>query len=136
MPRTRKPRELNNKEIWACDPEAVEAALDAITTADDMDRAGRLFHCLANGNRLRALVVLARTELCIVDLAGVLNMTPAGATTIVDAFRDLNLVDWRSESGLRFYSLRNPDLVKEAVRLVAETVWLGKKKAKRQAKTQ
>lgn len=124
MPATRKPRDADGpREVWAREPTHVEAGLAALANIPHVGRATELFALLANANRFRAVVALSATEMCIVDLAAMLNLTSWGAKDVTDDLRAMNLVKWREGLfGLRFYSLRNPNLAREAVKLVAETL--------------
>lgn len=82
------------------------------------------FKVLAHSTRVRIIRALAREELCVCDLAHVLDMSVSATSHQLQALRKMKLVQYRMDGKLAYYSLRDPfvlSLITDCVRhLVGE----------------
>ena len=79
-----------------------------------MNQLINLFKLLSDETRLRILMLLAKEELCVCQITGILDITQPTASKILAKLRDMNLVtDLRKEKYV-FYRLKqdNPVLLR------------------------
>jgi DNA-binding transcriptional ArsR family regulator len=86
-------------------PEAVQAARQ--TLVDDLSaaRLAESFQALADPTRLRIVSALLDQELCVCDLAVVLNMSQSAISHQLHLLRYLNIVRYRKEGRVVYYTL-------------------------------
>ena len=100
--------------------ELVARLRDALPPDEDVDDVQVLFAALADKTRLKVLHIFASgEELCVCDVAHVLNVTVSTASHHLRRLRDLKLLRHRNDGRMSFYSCREPlagRLVKEALR--------------------
>lgn len=87
------------------DEDKVEQAQQALL---DNERAAHLadtFKALADPTRVRIVSVLARTELCVCDLAATLEMSQSAVSHQLQLMRRLRLVKPRREGRMVYYTL-------------------------------
>lgn len=71
------------------------------------DRLAETFRAMGYVTRLKILYALSRRELCVGDLAGLLDMTPSAVSHQLRILRNLRLVKNRKEGKIIYYSLDN-----------------------------
>ena len=70
------------------------------------------FKVLGDETRIRIIDVLARTELCVQDLAGMLGMTQSAVSHQLRLLRSMRLVRTRRDGRQIFYALDDDHIVK------------------------
>ena len=81
---------------------------DLIQSLLDTETAGRvaeLFKALSDPTRVRIIGLLAHSELCVGDLARLLNMTQPAVSHQLRVLRHLNIVRGRKEGRHVYYTL-------------------------------
>jgi ArsR family transcriptional regulator len=63
------------------------------------------FAALSDPTRVRILTALARQELCVLDLAGLLGLTGSAVSHQLRLLRAQRLVKYRKEGKIAFYAL-------------------------------
>jgi len=66
------------------------------------------FKVLANPTRVRIIRALALEELCVCDLAQVVDLSVSATSHQLQALRKMKLVRYRMDGKLAYYSLRDP----------------------------
>ena len=66
-----------------------------------------LFKMFADSTRVRILHALEKSELCVCDLANLLNMTKSAISHQLQSLRLMNLVKFRKEGQVVYYSLKD-----------------------------
>jgi DNA-binding transcriptional ArsR family regulator len=69
------------------------------------------FGVLADPNRLRLLSVIIASEMCVCDLAAVLEMSESAVSHQLRALRAMNMVKYRREGRNIYYSLADSHIV-------------------------
>lgn len=92
-------------QVRYVDEARVAAAEVALPAPEVIARAADGFGALADPTRLRLLYALARTELCVCDLARVLGRSMGATSHQLQALRRMGLVAYRMEGKLAYYSL-------------------------------
>jgi ArsR family transcriptional regulator, lead/cadmium/zinc/bismuth-responsive transcriptional repressor len=103
--------------------ELVARVRASLPSDDELEDARVIFAALADKTRLKVLHVL-RTgeELCVCDVAHVLDMSVSVASHHLRKLRDLRILKYRNDGKMAYYSLRDRfvgDLVKRALTKVA-----------------
>ncbi len=83
----------------------IAAARTAMPAADALAKMADLFKLLGDGSRLRLLQALATTEMCVCDLAALLESTPSAVSHQLRLLRTAGLVRCRRDGKMAFYSL-------------------------------
>ena len=91
---------------------------------DLLESAQVLFGALADRSRLKILYALRNDEeLCVCDVASLLNIKVAAASHHLRKLRDLNILKYRNDGKLAYYSLKDPrvaDVLCYALRQLVE----------------
>ena len=86
--------------------ELVQEIRDYLPVENDVQAASALFGALGDPTRLKILLALARGELCVCDVSHVLRMSVSAVSHQLRVLRNLELVNYRTEGKMAFYSLR------------------------------
>ena len=87
------------------DEARVAAAEASLPSPEALARAADTFGALADPTRLRLLYALARTELCVCDLARILGRSMGATSHQLQMLRRMGLVTYRMEGKLAYYTL-------------------------------
>ena len=71
-----------------------------------------LFKMFADSTRVRIMHALEKSELCVCDLANLLNMTKSAISHQLQSLRLMNLVKFRKEGQVVYYSLKDEHVKK------------------------
>ena len=85
--------------------EQVEQATKHMPGATLVSEAAELFSLLGDSSRLRILQALSITELCVCDLAAILNVSSSAVSHQLRLMRTKGLVRYRKEGKIAYYSL-------------------------------
>jgi DNA-binding transcriptional ArsR family regulator len=81
------------------------------------------FKMLGDETRLKICLVLARHELCVSDVAGLVGLTESAVSHQLRIMKTMHLVTYRREGKLTYYMLDDEhieDLIRLGVRHVSE----------------
>ncbi|ARV63315.1 ArsR family transcriptional regulator [Nostocales cyanobacterium HT-58-2] len=85
----------------------VQSLSHQILNSEKAKRMAEFFSFLGDANRLRILSLLAQQELCVSDLAAVLNMSESAVSHQLRNLRAMRLVSYRKQGRHVFYSLHD-----------------------------
>jgi ArsR family transcriptional regulator, lead/cadmium/zinc/bismuth-responsive transcriptional repressor len=85
--------------------QAVEEARAASLSVDEFEKLSSMFKILADPSRLRILFALERREMCVCDLAALLEITESAVSHQLRFLRNVNLVKNRREGTILYYRL-------------------------------
>ena len=85
--------------------DSVRAALDAMPPAGALEDMSAFFKVLGDKTRISILWALDSTELCVCDIAAVLNMTKSAVSHQLNTLRQAKLVKARRDGKNVYYSL-------------------------------
>lgn len=106
-------------EITCVDEEKVKRAKEAIVQ-DEMSGMVKLFKALADQTRMKiAFSLYKEEELCVCDVANVIDSSIATASHHLRLLKNLGLAKMRKEGKLVYYSL-DDDHVKDLIRVAYE----------------
>ncbi len=81
------------------------ATADLLLNHEDAGRVAELFKALSDPTRVRIIGLLAHSELCVGDLARILEMTQPAVSHQLRVLRNLRIVRGRKEGRHVFYTL-------------------------------
>ena len=99
-----------DKELCGCrviHQDKVDSARIKELDPDEMKELSRLFKAFADGSRLRILQALAIQEMCVCDLAALLEISESAVSHQLRFLRNLKLVANRREGTILYYRLRD-----------------------------
>ena len=78
----------------------------------ELSKLGNIFKAMGDQNRLKIIYVLSKSQLCVCDIATLLNMTQSSISHHLKVLRDLNLVKFEKKGKLVVYSLDDDHVLK------------------------
>ncbi len=85
--------------------QVVEEARAASLSENELERLSQMFKILADPTRLRILFALERREMCVCDLAALLEISESAVSHQLRFLRGVNLVRNRREGTVLYYRL-------------------------------
>lgn len=95
--------------------QAVEAARAASPGSHELERLSQMFKILADPSRLKILFALEHQEMCVCDLAALLEISESAVSHQLRLLRSANLVRNRREGTVLYYRL-----IDEHVKMLAD----------------
>lgn len=92
--------------------EAVGKAIDGMPSEDALYDVAELFKVFGDSTRTRIISALFSAELCVCDIAKLLNMTKSAVSHQLRVLRTSKLVKYRREGKELFYSLADDHIIK------------------------
>ena len=102
----------------------VHAARKAIHAPETLLGVSETFKVLGDQTRLKICLALARRELCVSDIAALLEVSESAVSHQLRLMKTMRLVKYRKEGKMTYYMLDDQhieDLIRLAVRHVEET---------------
>lgn len=101
-----------NKGNVVCDCEAIHEDIvndvkQRMPLDEDIYDLSDFFKVLGDSTRMRIIWALDESEMCVCDIAVLLNMTKSAISHQLRALRNANLVKFRREGKTVFYSLKD-----------------------------
>jgi len=106
---------LKNKDICrikCVNEENVKQAKKAMIKDGSILRLSETFKILGDSTRIKILHALSKQELCVCDLATLLDMTESAISHQLRLLRNFRLVKFRKEGKIVYYSLKDMHIVK------------------------
>ena len=94
--------------------DVVNEVRNKLQTKEDYIQLAALFKLFGDGTRVQILHALEQSEMCVCDLAALLGVTKSAVSHQLKALRLANLVKFRKEAQIVYYSLAD-DHVKEII---------------------
>ncbi len=92
-------------EVQCIDPRKVASGRRAARPEASIQLVAETFKVLGDPTRLRIVDALARSELCVCDLALIVNASQSTVSHSLRALRQLRLVRYRKDGKIAYYSL-------------------------------
>ena len=92
-------------EECAVHDEVVQSVRGMLPDDDDLYDLAELFKIFGDSTRIKILYVLFESEMCVCDIAQLLNMTQSAISHQLRALKQSKLVKYRREGKTVFYSL-------------------------------
>lgn len=97
--------EVPRCEFIHAHPETIKAVEENMPAEEELYALSELFKIFADSTRIRILYVLLEHEMCVCDLAQLLNMTQSAISHQLRILKQSRLVKFRREGKTIFYSL-------------------------------
>ncbi|MDD3692582.1 MAG: metalloregulator ArsR/SmtB family transcription factor [Oscillospiraceae bacterium] len=100
----------NNKHTDRCDcnvlhHDIVERVRARMLNKDDIQDISKLFKVLGDFTRVKIISALLHSEMCVCDIAALLNMTKSAISHQLRVLKQARLVKYRRDGKIVFYSL-------------------------------
>ena len=92
-------------DIEAIHTDKVELVLKSMSEPDDYILLTKFFKIFADETRLKIIAALNTSELCVLDICSVLNMTKSAVSHQLSTLRQMRVIKSRKEGRSVFYSL-------------------------------
>ena len=107
------------EQVFSCDCEVIHEDVvndvrSKMQEKDEYLQLAALFKIFGDGTRVQILHALEQNEMCVCDLAVLLGLTKSAVSHQLKALRMANLVKFRREAQIVYYSLAD-DHVKEII---------------------
>jgi transcriptional regulator, arsr family len=89
----------------AIHPDKVDEVLNKMSGAEEYILLTKFFKIFADETRLKIIAALSISELCVLDICAVLNMTKSAVSHQLSTLRQMRVVKSRKEGRSVFYSL-------------------------------
>jgi len=99
--------DIHNDPKDEIDSNNVQPLQEWLLSSDKAQRMAEFFSFLGDANRLRILSVLAKEELCVSDLAALLEMSESAVSHQLRNLRAMRLVGYRKQGRNVFYRLHD-----------------------------
>ena len=101
---------MRDKEIECCDSTEVHEELlhiveETMPEETELYDLAELFKVFGDSTRIRILYALFETELCVGDIAQILNLSQSSVSHQLRILKSSKLVKFRREGKIMFYSL-------------------------------
>ena len=99
-------------KINIVDEEKVKSAGEKMPDSKTINNLSDTFKSLGDSTRLKIVLALAEEELCVCDLASLINISVSGVSHQLRILRNNRLVKYRKEGKMVYYSLDDNHVVK------------------------
>jgi len=110
-----------NSEYLAAHEEIVKKVLEAQPEEEDLYDLAELFKVFGDSTRIRILYALIEGNLCVGDIAQILNLSQSSVSHQLRILKDAKLVKFKREGKVIFYSL-DDDHVKTILNMGMEHI--------------
>lgn len=110
-------------EVSAINPQRVLSVKKKMEPAEALLKVAETFSALGDLTRTKIISALSKEELCVCDIAALLNATKSAISHQLRILRNMRLVKYRKEGKMVFYSLDDEhitNLLGECLRHVNE----------------
>ena len=96
---------FNNCEEFKADSDNIRKAKDFMLAEEEIIMLSEVFKTLGDPTRLKIIFTLSKCDMCVCDIAEVLNMTQSAISHQLRILRNQRLVKFRKEGKSSIYSL-------------------------------
>ena len=101
-----------------------KSAKKALLSTETITSLNEIFKVLGDPTRLKIVLALSHAELCVQDIAGILDISESAISHQLRNLKTLRLVKQRRDGKLAYYSLDDEhieDLIRVATRHISES---------------
>lgn len=109
-------------ELFCYNKAKVNTLKKSMLSDDRINKLTEIFNVLGDNTRTKMILALSGEELCVCDLAHILDLSLSAVSHQLRLLRSLKLVKFRSAGKMAFYTLKD----KHIIRLVKEGIRLSK----------
>lgn len=88
----------------------VQQARDSVLPDDRLQKLATTCRLLGDPTRLKILMALKQTEMCVCDIAAFMDMTESAVSHQLRRLRDLSIVKRRRQGQVLYYSMNEPSV--------------------------
>ncbi len=105
MPMTEQKKEIERCSCTTIHEEVVSKVKETMPSEETLYDLAELFKVFGDTTRIKILCVLTEAEMCVCDIASLLNMTQSAISHQLRALKSARLVKYRKEGKVVYYSL-------------------------------
>lgn len=94
-------------EVYFVDKKKVDLVRRAMETDDAMLKLAGTFKVLGDPTRTKIIFALAKSELCVCDVATLLGISQSATSHQLRVIRNMDLVRYRKDGRIAYYSLND-----------------------------
>ncbi len=118
----------NNGQSESCDVicfniEKVREVKKSLATEKEFEELVKLYAALGNTTRLKIIFALAKGELCVCDIANVLDLSIPATSHQLKYLYEMKILKYRNDGKMVYYKLNSENLIgilKDDVKLIEE----------------
>lgn len=99
-------------ELFCYNKNKVNALKKSLLSDTKLTKLADIFKLLGDGTRDKILLTLSKGELCVCDIAHVLDLSISAVSHQLRLLRSFGLVKYRNEGRMAFYTLDNDHIMK------------------------
>lgn len=92
-------------EVFCINKEKVEAVKRIMKSDEIIAKLAQTFGVLADPTRVKIIFALSKKELCVCDIAALLDISQSATSHQLRVLRNMDLVKYRKEGRIAYYSL-------------------------------
>lgn len=92
-------------EVTCIHQEVVKRVKNSLIDQQTVQRVAAIYKALGDPTRLKILLCLKEEEMCVCDIANILDMTQSAISHQLRVLRNIKLVKYRKEGKMVYYSL-------------------------------
>lgn len=93
------------------DEKLIETIMDKLPTEEELFDLSELFKVFGDSTRIKILMTLLESEMCVGDLANLLSLTQSAVSHQLRVLKQSHLVKFRREGKTIFYSLADDHVI-------------------------
>lgn len=105
-------KKLDVCELFCYNKTKVNALKKSLLSDAKLVKLTDIFKVLGDSTRTKILLCLAKGELCVCDIAHVLNLSLSAVSHQLRLLRNLGLVKYRNEGRMVFYTLNDEHIMR------------------------
>ena len=98
---------IEKAEFLDVDTEIVDKIKESLVSKELINAMSDNFKALSDPNRIRILTALENGELCVCDIAALINLPQPSVSHHLKALRQLGIVKFRKSGKMTLYSLKD-----------------------------
>lgn len=99
-------------QIFCFNKDKVNKIKKTILAEENLDTLVEIFKSISDNTRLKILLALRESELCVCDIAHILGLSLSAVSHQLRILRNLKLVTYRNHGKMVFYSLTDNHIIK------------------------
>jgi len=110
MPKKIIPKDMC--QAFCFNKEKVDKIKKTLMSQEKMITLAELFKVISDNTRIKILLALKKSELCVCDISHILGLSLSAVSHQLRILRSLRLVKYRNEGRMVFYSLSDRHIIK------------------------
>lgn len=113
----------NNNNIRSCceDTSYIPNIIETLPVQEELEDVSAIFKALSDPTRTKILFALLKYEICVGEMANLLNLSQSHVSHQLRILRKYNIVTYTKDKKMSFYKIKN-ESVKELLKIALNSV--------------